>query len=63
MAVGSTSGPRRARPSEAELSERWQSYMGDPMLSLAALKQDAVDGKVEERGLRSLTWRVCPECT
>ncbi|GEM06910.1 TBC domain protein, Rab GTPase activator [Rhodotorula toruloides] len=31
--------------------------MGDPMLSLAGLKQEAVEGKVEERGLRSLTWR------
>ncbi|BGP35497.1 hypothetical protein JCM10296v2_007335 [Rhodotorula toruloides] len=32
--------------------------MGDPKLSLAGLKQEAVDGKVEERGLRSLTWRA-----
>ncbi|BGO90109.1 hypothetical protein NBRC10512v2_002156 [Rhodotorula toruloides] len=56
-ADSSAGGLQRTRPTEGELLQRWQSYMGDPMLSLAGLKQEAVEGKVEERGLRSLTWR------
>ncbi|BGP01268.1 Rab-GTPase-TBC domain-domain containing protein [Rhodotorula toruloides] len=56
-ADSSAGGLQRTRPTDEELLQRWQGYMGDPMLSLAGLKQEAVEGKVEERGLRSLTWR------
>jgi hypothetical protein len=34
------------------------SYFSDPMLSLATLRQEAEEGRLPDRGLRSLSWRV-----
>ncbi|GAA5948855.1 hypothetical protein JCM21900_003449 [Sporobolomyces salmonicolor] len=55
MDRGST--PLQARPSEEELLQEWYSIFSDPMLSLASLKRVAEDGKLLEKGLRSLAWR------
>ncbi|GAA5859295.1 hypothetical protein JCM8547_001970 [Rhodosporidiobolus lusitaniae] len=48
---------QRPRPSEHELLAQWTSYFSDPLLSLEALRKQADEGRLEERGLRSLSWR------
>lgn len=47
------------RPDSAAILEQWRSYFSDPMLSLATLRQEAEEGRLPDRGLRSLSWRVC----
>ena len=47
------------RPDSAAILEQWRSYFNDPMLSLATLRQEAEEGRLPDRGLRSLSWRVC----
>ncbi|GAA5890399.1 hypothetical protein JCM5296_002811 [Sporobolomyces johnsonii] len=49
--------PLQARPTEDELLQQWYNIFSDPMLSLASLKRVAEDGKLPEKGLRSLAWR------
>ncbi|GAA5976633.1 hypothetical protein JCM10908_005576 [Rhodotorula pacifica] len=44
--------------SEAEqVLRQWRAYFADPMLSLATLRQEAEEGRLPDRGLRSLSWR------
>ncbi|BGP54891.1 hypothetical protein JCM8202_003400 [Rhodotorula sphaerocarpa] len=46
------------RPSNDALLANWWTYFADPMLSLASLRQEALEGTVaRRRGLRSLAWR------
>ena len=48
------------RPTEATLLRHWKQFIADPLLSPAQLKQYALAGNTDERGLRSLHWRVSP---
>ncbi|GAA6028006.1 hypothetical protein JCM8097_001826 [Rhodosporidiobolus ruineniae] len=48
---------QRPRPSEEELLRQWAGYFTDPLLSLAGLRKQAEEGTLEDRGLRSLSWR------
>ncbi|BGP14289.1 hypothetical protein JCM10213v2_002234 [Rhodosporidiobolus nylandii] len=47
----------RPRPAPEELLGQWRSYFADPLLSLATLRTAADEGRLLERGLRSLNWR------
>lgn len=46
------------RPTESVLVGRWRGFHADPLLSMAQLKQHAMAGAIDQRGLRSLHWRV-----
>ena len=47
-----------ARPSAATLLAQWDSFYSNPLLSSAQLASDAIAGRISQRGLRSLHWRV-----
>ncbi|GAA5865285.1 hypothetical protein JCM3774_004923 [Rhodotorula dairenensis] len=46
-----------ARPTAGAILDQWRAYFADPMLSLATLRQEAEEGRLQDRGLRSLSWR------
>ena len=54
--------PQLERPSQGTLLAQWAAFFGDPLLSLPHLKQKAIAGQIDSRGLRSLHWRVSLGC-
>ncbi|GAA5991738.1 hypothetical protein JCM11641_004848 [Rhodosporidiobolus odoratus] len=48
---------QKTRSSVEQVLHRWESYMSDLNLTMASLSKQAEDGKLAERGLRSLSWR------
>lgn len=45
------------RVSQCDILDRWDTLLGDPLLSFESLKQKAEQGGLETN-LRSLCWRV-----
>lgn len=50
--------PLSERPSPETILAQWESFYANPLLSSSQLSSEAIAGRIPQRGLRSLHWRV-----